>query len=225
MIDIGTVHCKWLLPWIEILNKTNSKILLPRVRIELTTFRWLCLIMRLTRYLLRYRGTYLDAIDNASFNQIAYWKLLICVTKRRVRVNVGGFIMSYIFIFVLKTNNLTPNTCLRKVVELITIKVSKHIGFSGALPVHAITCSLISVKILKEKKMIDLKSNWTPELVVTYSTSRSMGGGRTLCPPPLIAADLWFVMPRTLNFLNVFSLVSLAIQFKPNSNWNMAETY
>ena len=31
---------------------------MPRVRIELTTFRWpFCVIMRLTRYLLRYRGT------------------------------------------------------------------------------------------------------------------------------------------------------------------------
>ena len=37
-----------------------KKILVPRVRIELTTFRLLCrfVIMRLTRYLLRYQGTH-----------------------------------------------------------------------------------------------------------------------------------------------------------------------
>jgi len=30
------------------------------------------------------------------------------------------------------------------------------------------------------------------------------GGGRTRRPPPLTAADIWFFMHKTLNFLNIF---------------------
>ena len=51
-------------------------------------------------------------------------------------------------------------------------------------------------------------------------TSGSRGRTRR---PPLTAANIWFFMPKTLNFLIFFPLAPLAIHFNPSFNRSMAK--
>ena len=95
---------------------------------------------------------------------------------------------------------------------------------------HNVQTSFFNVPSVKHRnsRALSWEIRRSKDLLLQFKEPCSLadpgGGGAPGAPPPLTAADLWFVMLQTLIFLFFFSLAPLAIIFKHDFKTNMAKT-